>query len=336
MLKANAYGHGLTEMATILNDVECAFLAVDGYFEAVKIRNITRHRILVMGHILPENLGLVDPRQCSFVIQDIAGLHAFGETHRKIRVHLELNTGMNRLGLQLDEIVEYVRVLKKYPRLQLEGVMTHLADADNPASAAFTEEQVKLFDAAVTHIREAGFSPSFLHVAQTAGSAKVQSRYANATRLGIGLYGINPLDVSDRHHADFAGLKPVLKLTSTIVKAFEIQKGEKVSYNGIFTAPAAMRLGVLPIGYYEGLPRALSNKGMVFGGDVPLPILGRVCMNHTMIDISTSGLGTGSEVTVISNDVNHPNSVAQLSSEHGLFPYELLTGISSSLRRTVV
>src|SRR5205814_9777787 len=129
--------------------------------------------------------------RCSFVVQDEAGLHAFGKLRRPVRIHLELNTGMNRMGLQPSELAAYLGTVEKYPNLELEGVMTHLADADNAQDASFTTRQVASFDAQMARILAAGFRPKYMHIAQTAGSAKVQSKYANAIRLGIGLYGIN-------------------------------------------------------------------------------------------------------------------------------------------------
>ncbi|MET0779288.1 MAG: alanine racemase [Candidatus Saccharimonadales bacterium] len=336
VLKGNAYGHGITEVASILNGAAIDMLAVDGYFEADRIRHISRHRILVMGYVLPENVRLLDARRCSFVVQDTLVLHALGKLKRRVRVHIELNTGMNRLGLSPDELDDYLKVFKKYPTLELEGIMTHLADADNEVDALFTDRQVALFDEQVSRILDAGFAPKIIHVAQTAGSTKARSRFANAVRLGIGTYGINPLGPKDAKHVFLARLQPVLELKSTIIKVLELQKGDKVSYNCTFTAPRPMRVGVLPLGYYEGVPRALSNKGMCTHGHHTLPIVGRVCMDHTMVDLTGTKLGMYDEVTVISSNTAQPNSIAGMQAAHGLFAYSTLTGLSSSVRRDIV
>jgi alanine racemase len=336
VLKANAYGHGLLQTAEILNNAECAFLAVDGYFEAARIKDIPRHHILVMGYSKPENVKLFDLKRCSFVVQDIAGLRAFASLNRPVRIHMELDTGMHRLGLAPDEVTGYLQVFKQYPQLQLEGVMTHLADADNPKTDAYTQKQVQLFDRIVERVLAHGFQPRFFHIAQTAGSTKAHSRYANAIRLGIGLYGINPLQPSDGHFSDLNGLRPVLTLKSTIIKTYDLKKGDRVSYNGLFTAPAATRIGILPLGYYEGLPRELSNRGTVSFDHQQLPILGTVCMNHTTIDITATKLGVGDEVTVISNDPAAGNSVLANCAAYNLFSYDLLVGLSDTIKRVVV
>lgn len=335
VLKANAYGHGLREMARILNDTDCDLLAVDGYFEAGRIRFISNHRLLVLGYILPENVPLLDTQRCSFVVQDLDVLAAFGRLHRPVKIHLEINTGMNRLGIDPSELTVYLTALQKYPWLTLEGVMTHLADADNESDDRYTTKQVRLFNECVRRVMHAGFSPKYVHIAQTAGSAKVQSQYANAIRLGIGLYGINPLSKQDAAHSILAGLRPVLSLTSTIVKIIDLQKGDQVSYGGTFTAPKAMRIGVLPLGYYEGVPRALGNKGFVMHGKTRLPIVGRVCMNHTMVDLGDVAVSVGDAVVVFADDARQPNGIAHVSETFGLFPYEVITKLSSSIRRIV-
>jgi alanine racemase len=336
VLKANAYGHGLEKMATILNNADCKFLAVDGYFEAARIRDLTKHPILIMGYIKPENTALLDTVKCSFVVQDIDGLRAFGELRKPVRVHLELNTGMNRLGLSATELPMYLQTIKKYPNLILEGVMTHLADADNESDDSFTKHQVKEFDFRVDEIKKSGFSPTYIHVAQTAGSTKVQSNHANTIRLGIGLYGINPLNKADNHYKDLKLLKPVLELKSTIIKIIELKKGDKVSYNGTYTAPGDITIGVLPLGYYEGIPRELGNKGVVTRNKIELPIIGKICMNHTMVQLKGYDFQVGDEVTVISKDPSQPNSVERICNDHKLFNYYLITKLSSSIRRIIV
>jgi len=336
VLKANAYGHGLEQVAEILNDADCDYLAVDGYFEAAKIRDITNHKILVLGYIKPANVKLLDTKKCTFVVQDIEGLEAFASLNKPVKVHLELNTGMNRLGLQSDELMPYLQTLIKHPSLILDGVMTHLADADNPYDDLYTIRQTNLFDGYIKSILDFGLNPKYIHIAQTAGSTKTVSKYANSMRLGIGLYGINPLEAGDKHFNELSELQPVLELKSTVIKTIEMKTGDKVSYNGIFTAPKTMKIGVLPLGYYEGIPRELSNKGLVTYGNQALPIVGRVCMNHTMIDLKSEKVKIGDTVIVISRQTKQLNSIVNICRDNGLFSYSLLTGLSSSIRRVIV
>lgn len=331
VLKSNAYGHGLKQVSTALNSVDCDLVAVDGYFEAVKIIDITNHHILVMGYIKPVNFHLLDLKKCSFVIQDIDSLKILGQLDKRVNIHIELNTGMNRLGLQPDEINDYLNVLKNLPKINLEGIMTHLADADNECND-FTDKQVKIFDEMVKKILDIGFEPKYIHIAQTAGSTKTESKYANTMRIGIGLYGINPLTPGDKHFKDLDKLLPVMELKSEIIKVLNIKKGDKVSYNGTFVATKPMRIGILSLGYYEGIPRELSTRGFVTDNNQKLPIVGRICMNHTMIDLTDSKLKIGDEITVINNNPKAPNSIANICKSHKLFSYLLLVKISSSVR----
>ena len=244
---------------------------MDGYFEAAKIGDITNHKILVLGYIKPANVKLLDTKKCTFVpFQRHEGLEAFASLNKPVKVHLELNTGMNRLGLQSDELMPYLQTLIKHRSLILDGVMTHLADADNPYDDLYTIRQTNLFDGYIKSILDFGLNPKYIHIAQTAGSTKTVSKYANSMRLGIGLYGINPLEAGDKHFNELSELQPVLELKSTVIKTIEMKTGDKVSYNGIFTASKTMKIGVLPLGYYEGIPRELSNKGLVTYGNQAL------------------------------------------------------------------
>ena len=338
VLKANAYGHGLMQVGEILNGVKCDFIAVDGYFEAAKLLGITKHRLLVLGYILPDNYPLLDTKRCSYVIQDVDSLRSIALTNKPVNVHLEINTGMNRLGINPKDITQYLNTIKKYSNLHLEGVMSHLADADNESDDSVTIKQVEIFDRSVEIIKNMGFTLKYIHIAQSAGSTKAKSRYANSIRLGIALYGINPLDKKDRKFKELEPLLPVLALKSTIVKTEKLEVGDRVSYNGIYQAESPKKIATLPLGYYEGVPRRLSNFGSFISlGGQELPILGRVCMNHTIIDIDNyPRLKVGDRVIVVSKNSEDVNSISNLSKIDGLFSYSLMTGLSESTRRTVV
>ncbi len=336
VLKGNAYGHGITQVATALKGQHFPYVAVDGYFEALKVREVvSRQPVLVMGMIKPHNFAKLRLRGLTFVVQDEATLRALAQLNKRVKVHLELNTGMNRYGIRPDELDNYLHLLQAAPRLQLEGVMTHLADSDG-ATTSNIEQAVRAYDAAVDTILSQGFTPRYFHVSQSAGSVRAKSRHANAIRVGIGLYGINPFPIGHPSHSKCKELRPALKLVSTISKVQILKPGDKVSYNYTFTAKKAMRIGILPLGYHEGVQRALSNIGVVKVGNGFVPIVGRVCMNHTMIDITEQDLKDGAEVTVYSNVTDDPNSIESIAHEHDLFTYSLLTGLSPDVRRYLV
>jgi len=335
VLKGNAYGHGIEQVATALKDRSFPYIAVDGYFEALRVRKVSQQPVLVMGAIRPENFAKLTYDQFAFVVQDKATIHALGKTGKRVAVHLECNTGMNRYGAAEAELSELTDLILNYPNLRLEGVMSHMADSDGD-NAETVENAVRLFDECVETVRAAGASPTMFHVAQTAGSLKAKSKYATAIRLGVGLYGINPFPLGHSEHLKLAGLRPALQLISTITKTTNLNMGDQVSYNYTFTAPKAMRIGVLPLGYYEGVPRTLSNAGIVKLGALYPAIIGRVCMNHTMISLDGTTAKVGDEVIVFSSDVKSKNSIDTVASQHGLFNYNLLTALSPDIRRVLV
>jgi alanine racemase len=335
VLKGNAYGHGTTLVAKALKDRELPYIAVDGYFEALRIREVSKQPVLIMGAILPENYKHIKYRNFAFVVHEEASIHALGKIGKRVKVHLEANTGMNRYGAKLDEVTALTKLILSYENLNLEGVMSHLADSDG-SDPQTVDTAVARFDACVEAVRSAGGRPILFHVAQSAGSLKAQSKYADALRLGLGLYGINPFPGNHTLHGQLKDLRPALKLTSTVTKVIELRKGDKVSYNYTFTAPKDMKIGVLPLGYYEGVNRALSNKGVVTVNGRVTPIVGRICMNHTMISLDGIQAEVGDKVVVYSNNPADKNAIDTIAAEHNLFNYNLLTALSHDVRRVLV
>ncbi len=335
VLKGNAYGHGIAQVAKALHGQTLPYIAVDGYFEALRVREVTDQAVLIMGAIKPENYARLTYDNFAFVVHDATSITALGKTGKRIRLHLEVNTGMNRYGAKPTDIRELAKLVLRYKNLKLEGVMSHLADSDGDTPAT-VNKAVEQFDACIELVHAAGGKPTILHIAQTAGSIKAHSKYANTMRLGVGLYGINPFPNDHTLYARLNGLKPALRLVSTITKVIELPKGDRVGYNYTFTAPHTMRIGILPLGYYEGLNRQLSNSGAVLKDASAMPIVGKVCMNHTMISLENSTADVGDEVVVYSNNPSDANSIASISQHHNLFSYNLLTALSPDVRRTLI
>lgn len=337
VLKGNAYGHGTALVARALKHEKLDYIAVDSYADALIVREETKHPVLIMGAVHPDNFPLLRFRNFAFVVQDKHTITALGKTGKRIKIHLEVNTGMNRNGVRLQDLKALVRHIGKYKNLKLEGIMSHLADSDGDDPALTNvNNAVDVFDRAVETVRAAGAHPTLLHVAQTAGSMSANSRYSNAVRVGIGLYGINPLPKSHRLHNTLTSLQPALRLVSRLVRIGDLKKGEHVSYNYTYTAKKDTRIGVLPLGYYEGVARSLSNVGSVGVNGRHAPIIGRVCMNHTLINLGTIPAKWGDEVVVYSNDASDPTSIASLQQSLGIFSYEILANLSHEVRRVLV
>jgi len=330
VLKANAYGHGLQVVASILKERKFAYLVVDSYFEALKVREVSKQPVLMMGYTLPSNFSKMDFRALALVVYDLESVRVLGQLGRKVNVHLKVNTGMNRQGVSPEALPSMLTELTKYPSIELQGVCSHLADADN-RDATFTRKQIGCFETALSIIKKKGFNPKFVHLNNTAGAAKVN--VGNAVRAGIGLYGISPLLPTDPSNSKPSGLKPALKFISTLVAINELKSGECVGYNCTFTAKTKMKTGVIPAGYYEGVGIRLSNKGQMEINGKVVPIVGRVCMNMTMIDLSEVSAKVGDNVVVISEDLAAPNSVVSIAKQCETMPYEILVHLAESTRR---
>lgn len=335
VLKSNAYGHGIQHVARALKQEKIPYIAVDGYFEACRIREMSRQPVLIMGAIKPENFAQLKYDKFAFAVHDEVTIQALGATKKRIKIHLECNTGMNRYGAEPEEMGRLAQLIASYKNLELEGVMSHLADSDGEDQKT-VDAAVVLFDQCVEAVLATGAQPSLIHIAQTAGSLKAKSRHATAVRIGVGLYGINPFAPDHPLHEKLSALQPALQLISTITQIHQLEAGESVSYNYTFTAPKPMRIGVLPVGYYEGVNRALSNKGVVKIAGHFAPIVGRVCMNHIIINLDGIDANMGDEVTVYSNNPTDRNTIDHTATTHQLFNYNLLTALSADTRRILI
>lgn len=317
VLKANAYGHGIKQVVEILLKRDFEYFVVDGYQEVLEIRKITNRPVLMIGTILPSNFSKIKWKNLAIMVQDKESTKELGKLNKKIKVHLKVNTGMNRQGVNMRDIRSMICEIRKYKNLVLEGVMSHLAGTDDMG-------QIKKFEEAMKIVEGSGVKIKYAHLAATAGAIKIKNPKINAVRLGIGLYGIGK------------GLKPVLRLKSKITKIREIEKGEKVSYGGTFVASKKTNIGVIPVGYFEGLDRRLSNRGFVKYKNKFYPIIGRVCMNMAVIGLGKTKARLFDEVEVVSDNSKDKNSIEKMVQIAETIPYDILVRINSSIRRMVV
>lgn len=336
VLKANAYGHGLTEVTKILSSRQPNYLVVDSYFEALTIWKINPQQpVLIIGATLPENFSKLDLSRATLTLYNLESLVALGKLNQPGKIHLKVNTGLNRQGLELEQIVEFCRILRQFPQLTLEGLMSHLADADNP-DPHLTKLQEQRFAQATTILKQNDLEPPHLHLDATAGSVVTNKKLTNAIRLGLGLYGHNPLPSDHPKYAQLKKLKPVLSFTTSIVNILRLKKGDKVSYGGVFTAQKPTTIGVLPIGYFDFYDRRLSGQALVKYRGKNYPIVGKICMNMCMVDFGQTPLSLFDEVEVISADPAQPHSIDNLSRLTDTIAYETLVKINQSTRRKII
>jgi alanine racemase len=332
VLKSNAYGHGLQPVVSVLKERQFEYFVVDSYHEALKIWEVAPRKILLIAALHPDNFSNLNYKNLTLTIQDPYSLKKLASLRTPTRIHLKINTGMSRQGVEIEEIPQILRIILKNPQIELEGIYSHLADADNTDNS-FTMIQESNFLRAIKLVRHNGVNPKFIHLAATSSSVKVNHHDFNAIRLGIGLYGINPLNPRDRDYKKLEGIKPVLSFKSTVVKTRTLQKGDCVSYNCTYTAPSSRTIGIIPVGYYEGISRQLGNFASVKYHDKYYPVIGLVCMNMAVVDFGKTTPALFDEVEVISAESGDKNSIISYSRACHATAYELLAQLNSSTRR---
>lgn len=337
VLKSNAYGHGLELVATALQQRSMPYIAVDSYYEALRIRNVSKQPVLIMGAIDNQNFSRLKYDNFAFVVQDFETIHALDRVGKHIKVHLECNTGMNRYGAQPNDTLRLARLIKNSKNLELEGLMTHLAMGAETDQSEINKPS-DLFEELMRSLQSEDINPPLRHIAQSSGSLRLTTQKANVIRLGIALYGLNPFDPSHKLYDHSAStLTPALSVQSTITHINSLNPGDKVSYGYTYTAQKSEKIGVIPYGYYDGLDReALSNRGLVKIGNAYAPIVGRICMNHTMINLGGINAKIGDKVVIISNQQSDRNTIDRIARDYGLFNYSMATSLIADTRRILV
>lgn len=332
VLKSNAYGHGLVEVAKILDKEKIAFLVLDSLHEAMVLRNEgVKSKILIVGFTQTENIKNCKLADVSFTLTGLEQLWEVSSAMSKnVKIHLKVDTGMHRQGILPEQIDEAVKILKNSKYLQLEGVCSHFADADND-DEAFTRSQIAQWEKAVASLRENFPKIKYFHISATAGTFYCGETCGNVVRLGLGLYGINPSPFLKPN------LKPVLKMQSIVSSLKKLPTGEHVGYNATYETKKPSTIATVPIGYFEGVDRRLSNCGFFKIGNAGCPIIGRVSMNITSVDVSFApDVKLGDKITIISDSREDKNSAENIAKLTGAIPWEILVHIPQHLRRTVM
>jgi alanine racemase len=346
VIKANAYGHGLAECARVLAAEGARRLAVTCVEEAVALRGICPDaRILTLSGVWPgEAEAVIEHRLTPTVwmmehldlLEEAARRH--GTTPGEAEVHLEIDTGMSRQGVQLADLPALLGRFGLASALRVEAVMTHFHSPQNPEAAA---QQMEVFGQAVEQIVQAGLRPEFLSAGSSADvlehtSAAVTSlaRRQGARRMlraGLSLYGYAP------DGSESSVLEPILAWKTRITSLRSIEAGTSAGYGATFTAERATRLALLPVGYADGLNRLLSNRGWVLVHGRRAPIAGRVSMDQTTVDVTEiPDVAAGDEVVLIGEQGGERISAQQLADLSGTIAYEVLCAIAPRVPRVMV
>ena len=331
VLKSNAYGHGIVEVGTILDKLEPVFFCVDSIFEAYQLLNRKiKTSILITGYVNPKNL-LTKRLPFSYSVCELEQLRGILNSQPQAKVHLFVDTGMHREGVRVDELEGLLKKLNRKEINSIDGLMSHLAFAENPTNID-TKQQIGQFQLAIQLLKKYSIFPKFIHFGNSSGILNDKSlrlsTYTNVVRTGLALYGISSVKS--------VGLKPVLQLKTHVVQVKKIKKDEKVGYDFTYQAKKDSLIAVLPIGYNDGIDRRLSDKSVIMIGDKPCPIIGRVSMNLTVVDVSTViNIKVGNEAIVFSN-IENENNIVNSAKKIGAIPYELLVHLDRSTKRKII
>lgn len=337
VVKADGYGHGATAVAKSLNDF-ADFFAVATVREAVDLRTeaVTKP-ILILGYAWLEDYEELIRKEVRFTVfkeRDAKELSALGvRMGKRALIHIKVDTGMNRIGFPLDQAaVETVRRIRLLPGVQVEGIFTHFARADE-AGKDFTYQQITAFRSFTEQV-ESGCEPIEIHhCANSAGAMDVPGAAMDMVRIGIAMYGLYPSDEAKREIV----LRPALELKSQIVYVKDVEMGEGISYNHTKLLMQDRRVATIPVGYGDGYPRQLSGKGYVLIHGRRAPILGRICMDQFMVDVTgIPDTEEGDEVTLIGENGGDRIMVEDLSALCGVFPYEFICGLERRIPRVYV
>jgi alanine racemase len=324
VLKSNAYGHGIVEIARLLDPLSPPFFGVDSIFEAYELLKAKiKTPILIIGYVDSANLQ-IKKLPFSYAIWDLKQLNAIEKFQKGSGIHIFVDTGMHREGVTLNELPNFLKTIKQ-ANVKIEGLMSHFASGNKP-NDQLTKIQIKAFQQAQNMLKEQKIKPKWIHIANSDATLNLKIPQANLSRVGLALYGIS-------HDPK---LKPVLTLKTKIIQIKTIQKGDSVGYDAAFLAKKETRVGILPIGYNDGVDRRLSNKGVVKVNGNFAKILGLVSMNIMAIDLTRiKNARVGDMVTVYSNQPNDPNSIQNTAKLCQTVPYEILVHLSPFTKRTI-
>jgi alanine racemase len=340
VVKANAYGHGLEVVARVAAD-HADWLGVNNVDEAMAI-TVTGigNPIAILGHTLLDRVDDVvrnGYRQVLYRLDVAEALSRSAEKlHMAAKTHLKIETGTNRQGIALSDLEMFLERVRKLPGLEIEGAYTHFANIEDTLDPSFAQAQVRRFQEALATIEGAGFRLTHVHGSATAGAVLFAEMGFTMVRLGIGAYGIWPsreTQVAARERRRTIQLQPVLNWKTRVVQVKNILAGEYVGYGLTYQARRPMRVAVVPIGYYDGYDRKLSNSGRALVRGQFAPVVGRIAMNMTMLDVTDTTVEVDDEVVLLGRQGDAEIRVEELSEKIGTIPYEVVARINPLIPR---
>lgn len=336
-VKADAYGHGAVTVARLVERTGSAdWLGVATVPEGCALRDAgVTLPILKFSHALGDEVATAIAADVTLTVVDRTTAVHVAEAGRALgrrpEVHLKIDTGMRRIGVEPDQAVDAVADLDRSGRLRVTGVFTHLAAADHPSQDAFTAHQIAAFTHAARNLRQAVAHPMLMHCANSAGVLAHPDSWLDLVRPGIMVYGYYP-DASTPPTVD---LRPALTLRSKISFVKKIKKGDSVSYGRAWRAAQDTTIATVPVGYGDGYSRLLSNRGRMLVNGRSYPIAGRVCMDQTMIDVGPDGaVAVGDDVVLIGASGDELITCDEVADLMGSITYEVTSLLTPRVSRT--
>lgn len=341
VVKADAYGHGDAHIVHCLaNDCDIRYFAVSNLDEAIAVRNYAPNaEILILGYTPPEYAHEISMYN---IIQGVVSTDyakaLVKNTQIPIRCHVKIDTGMGRIGLKHDtpqSCADEIAEMMKMEKLSVEGIYTHfaVADSDSADNIAYTDKQEKFITDTYDALVSKGITLKHLHFMNSAATCYRNTSRSTLSRAGIILYGLHPdisLDIPE-------GLEPLMELKAVISHVKTVNEGDCISYGRTFTAERKMRIATVTIGYADGYSRLLSSKGEILVHGKRCRIVGRVCMDQLMIDVTdVPQASSGDIVTLIGREGNDAITADELASVYGTIGYEVVCGISKRVPRIYV
>ncbi|MBQ0058696.1 MAG: alanine racemase [Lachnospiraceae bacterium] len=337
VIKADGYGHGAVPIARMLEKKNYIWgYAVAAVEEAVELREAgLRKPIMLLGYTFPEDYATViahDVMPCIFTMEMA---RAYSDQavllKREVRVHIKIDSGMNRIGFKPTErsLAEILNI-SELPNLKIEGVFTHFARADEVSDEA-TDKQFETFSAFVDKIKACGVEIPIVHASNSAAIIKYPKGNLDMVRAGISLYGLSPSEEVPHTELD---LKSAMSIVSHVSHVKTLEAGEAISYGGTYVTDQRRVIATIPAGYADGYPRSLSNKGYVLIHGQKAPVTGRVCMDQFMVDVTAiEGVKTGDEAVLLGRQGDQIITAEMLGDLSGRFNYELVCDINKRVPR---
>lgn len=330
VVKANAYGHGLVEVSRVLAGAGATWLGVATPEEALELRaGGIKRPILILGYTPPQAVPELARLGVAVTVTSLDQAMAFSsqalQAGRALRVQVKVDTGMGRLGFLPAQAVAAVTAVNRLPGLQVEGIFTHLAAAD-ARDRDYTRHQVEIFQKIIGELEVRGIYLRWKHAANSAALLDFPAAHFNLVRPGIALYGYSPFD----YPRDGLKLRPAMTFKTRIVLIKEVPAGTSISYGCTYITPRSSRIATLPVGYADGYHRGLSNQGQVLIHGCRVPVVGRVCMDHLMVDVSdVPEAKEGDEVMLFGPAL----PAEELAEQLGTISYEVLCGVGPRVPR---